>query len=336
MTTLLMLNDAATVLASSTPASGAGSTTFTLVSGSGFPTPTSGYAFYATLIQANNPTVKERVLCTARSGNTVTAIRAQDGTTALPWNANDQFQMRVNAGTIDQMVQVDQLQNTLYNGAAASGTNSLTATVAGDLTALPDRFPLVLTAAGVNTGNVSLDLTIGSTATGVINVYKGNSLQLAPGDISAAGYPILLNYSATLGAWIMQNPATLNGTLSAADGAQTVGSGTAATGTVGSYGHYTLPNGVIVNWATMQLADGGGAPPGNVDAATWTFDKAFSSAFFGATGTNLNVLANQLSSAQSDALFTNYTTGLSSISVGCHNTGTVGTQCWFYMEAKGV
>lgn len=79
----------------------AGAGTLTVLAGEGakFPNPSAGQYFYLTLeerlpVDAENP-VREIVKCTARSGDTMTITRAQDGTSAVAWAIADKVELRV-------------------------------------------------------------------------------------------------------------------------------------------------------------------------------------------------------------------------------------------------
>lgn len=94
----LFANNAVSALASGI---GASDTTLTLRSGDGslFPNPSSPDFFYLTLSQAGSESSWEIVKVTARSTDTLTVVRAQQGTTAAAWNANDKAELRVTAGS---------------------------------------------------------------------------------------------------------------------------------------------------------------------------------------------------------------------------------------------
>ena len=68
-----------------------GTLSCTVASGDGalFPNPSSPDDFCVTFISASNAAVQEIVLVTARSGDTFTIVRAQEGTTALNWSSGD-------------------------------------------------------------------------------------------------------------------------------------------------------------------------------------------------------------------------------------------------------
>ena len=77
-------------------------TTIVLKSGEGarFPSLTAGDYFYATLIDTSNNL--EIVKVTARSTDTMTVVRAQDGTSARAYSTNDRFELRPTAALFDE------------------------------------------------------------------------------------------------------------------------------------------------------------------------------------------------------------------------------------------
>ncbi|MFZ4708233.1 MAG: glycine-rich domain-containing protein [Zwartia sp.] len=186
-------------------------TTIYLAAGEGslFPTPTATQVFYATIYNTSS-TLWEIVLVTARTNDTLTVIRAQEGTTAQTWLVGDSLGMYPTAATMNQMIQIDQLQNGKYTIAQAGGTaNDLTCQITSDLTSIPDGMTLVLKPAYANTDAVTLQVTIGSTILSAVPVVKGPNLALEATDIPSAGYPVQLIYSVIYGAWVMQMPSTL-------------------------------------------------------------------------------------------------------------------------------
>ena len=95
----LFANNAGTTLADGISS---GAPTLAVSSGQGalFPSPAAGQQFAITLISATNILTREIVYCTARSTDTFTIVRAQEGTTALAWNAGDLVQNLNTAGTM--------------------------------------------------------------------------------------------------------------------------------------------------------------------------------------------------------------------------------------------
>ena len=100
----LFTNNAATTLASGILS---GATSLTVAAGTGalFPNPTAGQYFYCTL--ANNAGTVEIVKVTARSTDTFTITRGQDGTSAVAWNTGDKVELRLVRATLDNFPQLD-------------------------------------------------------------------------------------------------------------------------------------------------------------------------------------------------------------------------------------
>lgn len=84
-------------------------TTLVLSSGEGsrFPTLSAGDYFYATLIDTSNNL--EIVKVTARSTDTLTIVRAQDGTTARAYSTNDRFELRPTAALFNEKADAAEL-----------------------------------------------------------------------------------------------------------------------------------------------------------------------------------------------------------------------------------
>lgn len=86
MTNAVWANFASTTLAASVTSS---QTSITVISGTAFPSPGSNQFFPLVLTSATLANTYEITWCTARSGNTLTVVRAQEGTTGLAFNAGD-------------------------------------------------------------------------------------------------------------------------------------------------------------------------------------------------------------------------------------------------------
>lgn len=104
MTLFLFANNDGTTLAGSISNV---ATTLTVFSGAGalFPSPGAGQEFSVTLIAATDPTIREIVYCTARSGDVFTIVRAREGTTGLAWSAGDLVQGLLTAGQMAVLYQ---------------------------------------------------------------------------------------------------------------------------------------------------------------------------------------------------------------------------------------
>ncbi|EKN4882476.1 gp53-like domain-containing protein [Yersinia enterocolitica] len=123
--TLLSANNASTVLAAGISAS---ATTLTVNTGTGglFPSPVSGTSFFKlTLIDAATGTLTEIVHVTARTGDTMTIVRGQEGTVSRLWSANDISANMMTAGTLDLFAQSGTL-----GGAALLNVGTTVGTVA--------------------------------------------------------------------------------------------------------------------------------------------------------------------------------------------------------------
>jgi len=206
MTILQFANNALSALASPITST---DTTIYLQAGTGslFPTPVSGQNFLATIYN-NSSTSYEIVLVTARSGDTVTVVRAQEGTLAQTWLTGNSFGMYPTKGTMESLIQVDQFQNGKYSFNTAGGTaNALTSQINSNLTTLPDGFNFILKGLNANTGAATLQLTLGSTILAAKPIVKGNNYPLIANDIWA-GYPLILTYSSNFDAYVLQNSGT--------------------------------------------------------------------------------------------------------------------------------
>lgn len=82
-------------------------TSITLATGTGalFPALSGANYFYATLVNGSNQI--EIVKCTARSGDTLTVVRGQEGTTARAYSASDKVECRVTAAGLANKVAYD-------------------------------------------------------------------------------------------------------------------------------------------------------------------------------------------------------------------------------------
>jgi hypothetical protein len=101
MSITVWTNNASAPLAGSITSS---QTTITVAPGTGaqFPNPTSGEFFPLTLISAVNAGIFEIAYCTARTTDTLTVVRGEEGTTAQAFNSGDFANLQLTAGTIPQ------------------------------------------------------------------------------------------------------------------------------------------------------------------------------------------------------------------------------------------
>jgi hypothetical protein len=104
LSVLLFANNASTTLSGpiSTSSNSVGVSTG---SGALFPSPVVGQYFVATIQSTTVPGQIEVVWVTARTGDTLTVVRAQEGTSAADFLAGDIFEMRPTAGQMSAMLQ---------------------------------------------------------------------------------------------------------------------------------------------------------------------------------------------------------------------------------------
>lgn len=162
----LFKNNASALLASSL------STTDTTVVvsaglGNSFPLPSGGSYFYGTLF--DDVGNYEIVKCTARVTDTLTVVRAQDGTNPTEFVAGNGFALRPVAAVMNNFVQLDGAQTitglkTFSGGLSGNLAGNVTGDLTGDVT-------------GNLTGNVTGDLTGNAdTATQADNATTANSI----------------------------------------------------------------------------------------------------------------------------------------------------------------
>lgn len=142
---LLAANNAQSVLAAGISAS---ATSLTLNTGTGalFPSPVSGVSFFKlTLIDAATGQLSEIVHVTAKSGDVLTIVRGQEGTSSRAWSANDIAANMLTAGTISLLAPLDSpaLTGTPTVPTASPGTSTTqaasTAFVTNAITAATGR-----------------------------------------------------------------------------------------------------------------------------------------------------------------------------------------------------
>jgi hypothetical protein len=197
MSKILFANNATSTIAGSVSNV---ATTVNVSAGTGalFPSPGAGEYFVMTFTDAATGLLNEIVHVTARSSDTMTIVRAREGTTALNWSAGDLASNLVTAGTMDGMAQVDETSGRLLGTMVLSsgggvflppGTNSIIVegtgggagggaadvTGSGEFAAAPGGGSGGWGKVRVSSGLTSLVATIGAGgAGGVIGVSGGN------------------------------------------------------------------------------------------------------------------------------------------------------------------
>ena len=210
-------NNATATLAASLSTSST-SITVTTSQGALFPTLGAGDYFFATLTNSSNNI--EIVKVTARASDTLTAVRAQEGTTALTWNAADKLELRITSAVLTNFAQQDS-PNT-FAGAMTYGGVTLSNAVTG-------TGNMVLSASPALTGVPTAPTAASGTSTTQIasTAFANAAFQNA--------YPVGSIY---MNASVATNPATLFGfgTWSAfGAGRVLLGNGTTNTVTAGGF-----------------------------------------------------------------------------------------------------
>lgn len=183
MTVFLFANNASTTLAGPIAST---ATSLNLASGTGalFPQPDVGQQFALTLQSQSDQNVREIVYCTARSVDTCTVVRAQEGTPATAFIAGDTVANDLTAGTMGACIQASTAQTQPWNYGVDAGTvNALSVTLTpqpGSL-ALMAGAPVRVLVKNTNTGPTTLTI-VGLPTTTVIS-QDGSAL--AAGQIVA-------------------------------------------------------------------------------------------------------------------------------------------------------
>ena len=118
---IVFKNNAKTTLASSLSNS---ATSATVTDGSVFPSLSAGEFFQITFDDGSN---NEICKCTARSGNTLTIVRAQESTTARAFSSGDAAELRLTAGvleTIQENIAAKSANQTVFNATTSGGATS--------------------------------------------------------------------------------------------------------------------------------------------------------------------------------------------------------------------
>lgn len=99
--------------------------------GSKFPALLAGDYFYATLADSSNNL--EIIKCTARAGDNLTVVRAQDGTTGLPFIAGDKIELRPVAADFSDIV--TEIENHIADTVDAHDASAISNVPAGGIAA---------------------------------------------------------------------------------------------------------------------------------------------------------------------------------------------------------
>lgn len=180
-----------------------GGTTLSVTPGQGalFPNPGANQFFALTLKDAATGTFTEIVYVTARSGDTFTIVRAQEGTSARAWVSGDQANNLFTAGSFSNLVQLIALQQQAGNYASASlGNNSITVT----LSTVPAAYTAGLTVRFKKNGNSNtIAATLNVNGLGAIPIVHQDLTATVAGDLPANGVFTVV-YDATSTNFVLQ------------------------------------------------------------------------------------------------------------------------------------
>lgn len=161
-----------------------------VLSVAGLPTIPAGDYLALTLIRPTVPGMFEVVYVTAISGNVLTVLRAQEGSTTQVWENGDTIFSGPTAGILSNFVQISQA----FAGVGASYHNfSTTKTVATTYTNTQNR-PVFLSVFGV----VSAETTININVNGITIAASSEALAGVYGGVVAI-IPVGASYSVTVG-----------------------------------------------------------------------------------------------------------------------------------------
>jgi len=231
----LFTNNAATTLASGILS---GATSLTVATGTGalFPTITGSEYFYCTL--TNTGGTIEIVRITARTGDTMTIVRGQDGTTAAAWNTGDKFELRLNridllnfpqldstntfslAQTLSVAPIISSLTGVLHgNGASAvtvasaaqivSAIGSTAVTNATNATNVTGTVAVANGGTGASTAQAAMNTFAGATTSG--SYLRGNGTNVIMSTIQAGDVPTLNQNTTGTAANVTGTVAIING-----------------------------------------------------------------------------------------------------------------------------
>ena len=184
MSQLIAANNALTNIAGSISNT---ATSVTVTSGTGalFPSPSASQYFVASFTDAATGLLHEIVWVTNVTGDTLTIVRGQEGTTALPWSSGDIIANQMTAGQLELLTQPTSLQAQTTNSAVDSGSaNAVVITLSpapANLAAIELAPIRVKKSAAANTGAT----TINVNSLGATSIVNPNGTAMASGQLPA-------------------------------------------------------------------------------------------------------------------------------------------------------
>jgi hypothetical protein len=193
----LFANDAKTVLAGSIT-NVAVSLNVAAGTGALFPNPSAPDLFVITLKDAATGLIKEIMHCTARSGDTLTVVRAQEGTTALPWLAGDVVAQLWTAGQaayIATLNNANQQQSANY-GVDTGTADALVVALTPAPVALSDLLGAPVRILKIASPNATTTPTVAISGLGATVIEHADGSALAVGELPTSGlFEIMYNGS---------------------------------------------------------------------------------------------------------------------------------------------
>lgn len=263
MTALIELyaNNAYSTLGS--PIASSGQTSISVTSGSVFPSPTGNQFFRITVTLAASPnTVIEIMYCTARSGNNLTVMRGQEGTTATTWISGSLVGNEATKGSYNQFLQSPV-------GVDTGAVNAYVVDTAQHETSYYTGMPCTFYTLNASTSTTP---TLNLNGLGAATIKNANGGALVTGQLPANA-PISVQYNSNDSSWRLVSPLGLPTGLSSYKAVVTDSVGRIATadptvtqvnylsnwiqaltGTNSANGWIQMPNGFIMQWGTYATS----------------------------------------------------------------------------------
>lgn len=227
MSNILFANNASTTLAAPI-SSGATSATLATGTGSEFPNPSGGQYYLTTFITATTGANREIVKVTARAGDVITIVRAQEGTSPQAWSAGDRAANLLTVGSIALLQSGFPIATQIATGSASyTGSASGNYVIVNASGATVQTLPAASADSGMPIGFLALSACTITIPGGGGNfkgaALSGTSVSLAVGEflcvqsdgsnwnVFSGSVNTLLGGAAALQTWVAANFLALTG-----------------------------------------------------------------------------------------------------------------------------